>query len=54
MAPDPFTTSSVEHLAARLEPVCAELPGRDRAFRHAVFAWAGRWADYASAPGSVI
>jgi len=42
MAPDPFTMSDVERLAARLDPVCAELDERDRDLLHAVFAWAGR------------
>ena len=42
MAPDPFTMSDVERLAARLDPVCAELDERDRDLLHAVFAWAGQ------------
>ncbi len=36
-----FELSVVEHLAARLEPVCAELEQRDRSLLHAIFAWAG-------------
>ena len=42
MAPDPFTMSDVEHLAALLDPVCAELDERDCDLLHAVFAWAGQ------------
>ena len=42
MATDPFTMSDVERLAARLDPVCAELDERDRDLLHAVFAWAGQ------------
>jgi len=42
MAPDPFTMSDVERLAARLDPVCAELDERERDLLHAVFAWAGQ------------
>ena len=42
MAPDPFTMSDVERLAARLDPLCSEFDERDRELLHAVFAWAGQ------------
>ena len=42
MAPDPFTMSDVERLAAHLDPVCAGLDQRERDLLHAVFAWAGQ------------
>jgi len=42
MAPNAFTMSDVERLAARLDPVCAELDEADRDLLHAIFAWAGQ------------